>query len=331
MLSYYRRFIRNIAKIAQPLHDLTYKGAMFEWSTGCEEAFKLLKEWLATPPVLAYPSFDVDFTLETDASIQGLGAILSQLQVDGNLHPVAYASRALNKAEKNYSITKLETLAVLWAVSHFHSYLYGNKVTVLTDHSAVKTILETPNPTGKHARWWTKIYGWGVKELIIKYWAGRENKVLSLVALEILHQCGIGQDEFQVAVVRSDQDLSTTLEADPVQTSEGVTDYASEQHKDQQLKEIVDFLSSGRLPEDSKRAKIVASQETLFSLVDGILYYVDPKSNQQRVAVLQYLQKQLLEENHCGLYGGHFSGPKLYSALVKRWWWRGMYTDVLAY
>ena len=106
--------------------------------------------------MLSFPSFDVDFTLETDVSIQGLGAILSQPQTDGKLHPVAYTSRALNKAEKNYSITELETLAVVWAISHFHSYLYGNTVTVLTDHSAVRAILETPNPTGKHARWWTK-------------------------------------------------------------------------------------------------------------------------------------------------------------------------------
>ena len=101
--------------------------------------------------MLAFPSFDVDFTLETDASIQGLGAILSQLQTDGKLHPVAYASRALNKAEKNYSITELETLAVVWASSHFYSYFYGNTVTVLTDHSAVRAILETPNPISKHA------------------------------------------------------------------------------------------------------------------------------------------------------------------------------------
>ena len=175
MSSYYRWFICNFARIAQPLHNLTCKGASFEWSTECEEAFKSLKEQLVTPPVLAFPSFDIDFTFETDASIQGLGAILSQPQPDGKLHPVAYASRALNKAEKNYNITELETLAVVWAISHFHSYLYGNRVTVLTDHSAVKAILETPNPTGKHARWWTKVYGRGVKEVVIKYRAGREN------------------------------------------------------------------------------------------------------------------------------------------------------------
>ena len=174
-----------------------------------------------------------------------------------------------------------------------------------------------------------------LKELIVKYRAGHENQsadALSHSPRDPPPRCGIGQDEFQVAVVSSEQDLSTTLEADSVQTSDGATDYASQQRKDQQLKEIVDFLSSGRLPEDSKRAKTVASQETLFSLSDGILYYVDPKGDhQRRVAVPQHVRKQLLEENHRGLYGGHFSGPKLYNALVKRWWWRGMYTDVLAY
>ena len=112
-----------------------------------------LKTKLASPPVLAYPCFSKAFTLETDASIQGLGAVLSQVQEDGKPHPVAYASRALNPSEKNYSVTELETLAVVWAVTHFHYYLYGNSVTVLTDYSAVKAVLETSNPTGKHARW----------------------------------------------------------------------------------------------------------------------------------------------------------------------------------
>ena len=103
------------------------------------------------------------------------GAILSQPQLDGKLHPVVYASCALNKAEKNYSITELETLAVARAISHFHSYLYGNRVTVLTDHSAVRATLETPNPTSKHAHWWSKVYGRSVKEVVIRYRAGREN------------------------------------------------------------------------------------------------------------------------------------------------------------
>ena len=149
-------------------------------------------------------------------------------------------------------------------LSHFHSYLYGNQVTVLTDHSAVRGILETPNPTGKHARWWTKVYGRGVKEVVIRYRAGRENvgaDALSRSPRDPPPQCGIGHNEFQVAIVRSDQDINTTLEADQVQISETPADYASEQHKDQQLKEMIDFLSDGQLPEDSNCAKLIASQE----------------------------------------------------------------------
>ncbi len=96
---------------------------------------------LTTAPVLVFPRVEDSFILETDASILGLGAILSQEQTDGTTHPVAYASRTLNQAERNYGITELETLAVVWA------YLYGNRVKVYTDHSAVKAVLLAPNPS----------------------------------------------------------------------------------------------------------------------------------------------------------------------------------------
>ena len=85
----------------------------FEWNSSCQEAFQCLKGKLTQAPVLYYPDFDKDFILETDASIHGLGSILSQVQSDGKMHPIAYASRALSPSEKNYSITELETLAVV--------------------------------------------------------------------------------------------------------------------------------------------------------------------------------------------------------------------------
>lgn len=103
--------------------------------------------------MLAYPDFKRGFTLETDASAHGLGAILSQLQDDGKHHPVAYASRALSPQEKKYTITELKMLAFVWAISHFHCYLYGHNVTVMTNHSAVKTVLGNLEGSGKHARW----------------------------------------------------------------------------------------------------------------------------------------------------------------------------------
>ena len=138
---FYRRFINGFAAIAQSLHRLTQKGVHFQWSVECQQAFETLKRLLTSAPVLAYPRMEDPFVLETDASILGLGAILSQQQPDGTIHPVAYASRSLNQAERNYRITELETLAAVWAVTHFRAYLYGNSVRIYTDHSAVKAVL----------------------------------------------------------------------------------------------------------------------------------------------------------------------------------------------
>ena len=163
LASYYWRFVQSFAKIAHPLHGLTKKGALFDWNVECQEAFDTLKKKLNESPVLSYPRFDRGFTLETDASGLGLGAVVSQTQEDGKLHPIAFASRALSPCEKNYGITELETLAVVWAISHFKPYLYGRDVMVFTDHSAVCTILQNPHASGKHARWWLKVHGSGLK------------------------------------------------------------------------------------------------------------------------------------------------------------------------
>ena len=122
--------------------------------------------------MLTFPNFEVPFILETDASGSGLGAVLSQKQEDGAIRPVAYASRTLQKHERNYTISELEALAVVWATKHFHVYLYGHKCTAFTDHSALKYLLNTPHPSGKLARW-----GLALQELDldIQYRPGKEN------------------------------------------------------------------------------------------------------------------------------------------------------------
>ena len=108
LASYYRRFVKQFAAIADPLHRLLKKDTEFSWSKDCQSSFEQLKQALITAPVLVYPRFgeDKSFVLETDASLDGLGAILGQKQEDGHVHPVAYASRSLNPHEKNYSITR---------------------------------------------------------------------------------------------------------------------------------------------------------------------------------------------------------------------------------
>ena len=159
-----------------------------------------------TAPVLAFPNFDKSFVLETDASIKGLGAVLSQQQEDGQIHPVAFASRALSQ-EKNYSVTDLETLAVVWAVSHFHAYLYGHDVEVRTDHSAVKAVLSAPSPNGKHARWWSKVYSSGVRAVTITHRVGKENlnaDALSRNPHDPPPVSGTGEGEVQDAMITND-------------------------------------------------------------------------------------------------------------------------------
>ena len=91
--------------------------------------------------------------LETDASIHGLGAVLAQKQADGKVHPIAYASRSLNCHERNYGITELETLGLVWAARLFRPYLLGHKCIVYTDHSACTSLLNRSHPSAKLARW----------------------------------------------------------------------------------------------------------------------------------------------------------------------------------
>ena len=145
-----------------------------------------------TAPLLACPDFKKPFTLETDASIKGLGAILSQVQDDGKLHPLAYASRLLPQSEKNYAITKLD-LAVVWAMTHFCYYLYGNEVIVITDHAAVKAILGTSNLNGKHACWWSKVYGSGIGKIDIIYRAAKHNSHADALSRQPVLPAPIGE------------------------------------------------------------------------------------------------------------------------------------------
>ena len=100
LANYYRRFIRNFADIAKPLHRLTEKMATFSWSEHCQHAFDELRRLLTTAPILAFPDTAKHFTLDTDASGSGIGAVLSQTQEDGKGRVVAYASRMLSKPER---------------------------------------------------------------------------------------------------------------------------------------------------------------------------------------------------------------------------------------
>ena len=153
LFSYYRRFIKDFSRIATPLNKLLRKDEPYDWKDKQQRAFDSLKERLITAPILIYPDFEKSFTLYTDASGTGIGAVLSQIGNDGKEHVVAYASRSMNQAEVNYPITDQECLAIVWAIRHFQHYLELQPFTIVTDHSALKWLQTSKIPKGRRARW----------------------------------------------------------------------------------------------------------------------------------------------------------------------------------
>ena len=153
---YYRRFVKDFSIIASPLYDLMKKGVKFCWSDACQEAFDTLKQRLMTGPVLALPENEGMYLLDTDASDTGLGAVLSQIQPEGE-RVIAYASRTLTVSERKYETTRKELLAVVYGLQKFRQYLLGRHFTILTDHAALSWLRRTPEPMPQLARWLTYI------------------------------------------------------------------------------------------------------------------------------------------------------------------------------
>ena len=155
-----RWFIKGLVQIAQLLNEhLAREGVSrkTEWvslSKVTLVAFQALKQACMNSPVLAFADYMKDFLLKTDASKEGLGAVLTQKQVDGQFHLVAYGRRALTAHGKNYHSTKLESLALNWAVmEHFKEYLLYQPFLVKTDNNPLTYIMTTPNLDATGHQW----------------------------------------------------------------------------------------------------------------------------------------------------------------------------------
>jgi len=152
LASYYRWFIHKFAEIARPLHRLTEQGRVFKWTDECDIAFAELKLRLCSSPILTFSDFSLPFILDTDASQSGIGVVLSQEQ-SGEEKVIAFASRTLTKAERRYSVTRKELLAVVTYIHHFRQFLLGRQFTLRTDHGSLQWIQTLKEPEGQLARW----------------------------------------------------------------------------------------------------------------------------------------------------------------------------------
>ncbi|KAJ0636963.1 putative nucleotidyltransferase, Ribonuclease H [Helianthus annuus] len=169
LAGYYRRFIKDFSKIAQPLTLLTQKGVTYRWGDPQETAFQHLKDRLCSAPILSLPEGTDDFVVYCDASIQGLGCVLMQRD-----KVIAYASRQLKIHERNYTTHDLELGAVVFALKIWRHYLYGTRCTIYTDHMSLEHILKQKDLNMRQRRWVKLLNDY---ECAIKYHPGKANVV----------------------------------------------------------------------------------------------------------------------------------------------------------
>ncbi|XP_065224383.1 uncharacterized protein K02A2.6-like [Planococcus citri] len=140
LVNYYQRFIKNSSHILYPLNQLRRKNAKFEWTPECEKSFNKIKQIITSDEVLTPYNRELPLYLATDASPYGISAVLSH-RINGDERPIAYASRSLTKAEKNYSQLDREALAVYWGAKKFFYYIYGRPFTFIVDNKPIHHIL----------------------------------------------------------------------------------------------------------------------------------------------------------------------------------------------
>ncbi|CAL8135317.1 unnamed protein product [Orchesella dallaii] len=140
LVTFYAKFIPNLSTVVEPLNELTRSEVKWSWSQKCQTAFDHVKKLVSSSPILAHFTQGLPIGLSCDASSVGLGAVLFHNNEDGSEVPIAFASKSLSKAERNYSQVEKEGLAIVFGVKRFMQYLYGRRFTLVTDHNPLLTI-----------------------------------------------------------------------------------------------------------------------------------------------------------------------------------------------
>ena len=328
LCGYYRRYVKNYADIARPLHKLTEKQGEFRWSKECQDAFDLLKTKLVQSPILSIPDQTKEFILDTDASNFAIGAVLSQKYDDGE-RVVAYASRALSKSERKYCVTRKELLAVVYFTKYFRHYLYGRHFTVRTDHSSLKWLVNFKNPEGQLARW---IEVLGTYDMTIVHRPGAQHRNADALSRHVCKQCqwkDYTDGQVHVIDMVNDIDHNSTdskslrqLQKDDKDLSQLMQILGEETSVDQQT-----------LNSSSKQFKALWSQRQALAIQDGMLYrkWTDSKGSTMQAVVPYSERRNVLEHCHDHKTAGHLGVRKTLSKIRQCYYWPGLQRDVRQY
>ena len=325
LTGYYRRFIQNYAKIAEPLfkllrgHQASSTRSSLEWTDHCTSAFEILKRHLTSPPIMQPPNFSYPFILELDACEYGIGCVLSQ-EYDNKTYVIAYASRTLTTPERKYSAVEREALAIVWATKHFRQYLEGGPVIVRSDCKALQWLQTARDPTGRLARWAMKLSPY---HLIIQHRAGSKNPNGDFMSRYPVPTSPNDPSELN-SVEHSINILDDTTILDEIRF---------EQQKDPRLLRIIQSLTTQSAP-------LFNSKHAPYILINNILYktrhfnsYSDQRAlgTKHLLVVPHSLQSKLLQLAHDHPTAGHAGRIKTLYRLSNRVYWPSMRKDVFKY
>ncbi|GFS82463.1 hypothetical protein TNCV_4777721 [Trichonephila clavipes] len=290
-----KRFIKGFCYLAEPLQSLLKSGVEFHWGPEEVEAFNSLKKALTSDPVLGMYDERASTEIHTDASGYGIGAVLVQIQ--NNVEKViAYASRTLTKAEKNYSTTERECLAIVWATNKFRPYIFGKHFTVVTDHHSLCWLMNLKDPSGRLARWALRLQE---HDFDVKYKTGKKHSDAD----------ALSRNPVEEETETSDKFLAVTTSMN----------LAMEQKKDQDLAKLKLLSNSSKNEE--------------FRFIDGILCRknFDPDGKLWLPVIPKHLRADILRHFHDAPTAGHLGFAKTYDRIRKRFYWPGMYRNVVRF
>ena len=349
--SYYRRFVKDFAKLAKPIHELlkghenrrnVNKKTPIEMTSEARSAFEALKEKLTTPPILGYADYALPFEVHTDASTQGLGAVLYQRQ-DGVMRVIAYASKSLKTSESHYPAHKLEFLALKWALcDKFYDYLYGHHFEVLTDNNPLAYVLTTAKLDATGHRWLAELSN---LDFTVSYRSGKQN-----VDADFLSRMPSG-DKMNLEVVKAvcnqvhvsqilclDQDV---VESDAGDDLGGEYDWRQLQRADRVLGRLRLLLEEGKKPfgaqqrqlvEFSPDFKIYLRDWDKLEIIDDVMYR--RKISKDESVIFQLLlppghRTEALQGLHDHV--GHMGRERTLDLVAARFYWPGMSEEVNTY
>ena len=346
--SFYRRYIHRFSDIAAPLTALTRKDVPFHIGDKEKEAFDKLKTALITAPVLAAYDETKPIVIRADASGVGIASILLQRGEDGSLHPIAYASRRLNKNELNYSTSMRELLAIVYSFIKFRHYLYGHSagkedgsgITVISDHLSHQFLHTNKRHNHRLCRWAIILDEFKYK---IQYTSGlslRDADYLSRYfppieekREEIAPKNPTPIDELSAFSYNFIKDAPSKEEIPFFYLSSGeelnVDEFIKNQRQDEKLSEIINHLENPEMPCSSIYSRYLAN----FVLKNGILYKKNSgKGNLHLIVVPKHLTQEFISKYHDDPYsGGHLSFEKVYDKIARRHFWNGMRKEIYLY